>query len=328
MTPETILLVKPSSLGDIVHTLPALRFVKQSFPRSKIYWVANTEWSPLLEGNPDLEGVIRFPRRSFRGLRGMNRFWQWCQELGKLRADLVLDFQGLLRSALISRSARSHLVLGLADAREGARFFYQKTAPVTSTQHAVMRYLALASLAGANISGPVEFRLPQGRPIPNFELPNQFVVLHPFSRGTGKSLGEAEIHRLTAAMAPIPVIIVGKAESQVSFARNAASLVNLTDLEQLIWLLRKAAFVISVDSGPMHLAAAVSREILSIHFWSDPRKVGPFRPDAWIWQDHKILRKDELSQPAPRGNASARPRPEEIALFVRERLSQSESQRR
>jgi heptosyltransferase-1 len=320
MTPETILLVKPSSLGDIVHTLPALRFVKHSFPRSKIYWVANTEWSPLLEGNPDLEGVIRFPRRSFRGLRGMIRFWQWCQELGKLRADLVLDFQGLLRSALISRGARSHLVLGLADAREGARFFYQKIAPVTSTQHAVMRYLELASLAGANISGPVEFRLPQGRPIPNFELPNQFVVLHPFSRGTGKSLGEAEIYRLTAAMAPIPVIIVGKAESQVSFARNAASLVNLTDLEQLIWLLRKAAFVISVDSGPMHLAAAVSREILSIHFWSDPRKVGPFRPDAWIWQDHKILRKDELPQPAPRGNASARPRPEEIALFVRERL--------
>jgi len=322
MTPETILLVKPSSLGDIVHTLPALRFVKQSFPRSKIYWVANTEWSPLLEGNPDLEGVIRFPRRSFRGLRGMIRFWQWCQELGKLRADLVLDFQGLLRSALISRSARSHLVLGLADAREGARFFYQKIAPVTSTQHAVMRYLALASLAGANISGPAEFRLPQGRPIPNFELPNQFVVLHPFSRGTGKSLGEAEIYRLTAAMAPIPVIIVGKAESQVSFARNAVSLVNLTDLEQLIWLLRKAAFVISVDSGPMHLAAAVSREILSIHFWSDPRKVGPFRPDAWIWQDHKILRKDELPQPAPRGNASARPRPEEIALFVRERLGE------
>jgi len=320
MTPETILLVKPSSLGDIVHTLPALRFVKQSFPRSKIYWVANTEWSPLLEGNPDLEGVIRFPRRSFRGLRGMIRFWQWCQELGKLRADLVLDFQGLLRSALISRGARSHLVLGLADAREGARFFYQKIAPVTSKQHAVMRYLELASLAGANISGAVEFRLPQGRPIPNFELPNQFVVLHPFSRGTGKSLGEAEIYRLTAAMAPIPVIIVGKAESQVSFARNAVSLVNLTDLEQLIWLLRKAAFVISVDSGPMHLAAAVSREILSIHFWSDPRKVGPFRPDAWIWQDHKILRKDELPQAASRGNASARPRPEEIALFVRERL--------
>jgi heptosyltransferase I len=323
MNPKTILFVKPSSLGDIVHTLPALRFVKQSFPNSKVYWVANTEWSPLLEENPDLEGVIRFPRRSFRGLRGVLRFWQWCRELGKLRADLVLDFQGLFRSALISRSAGSRLVLGLADAREGARFFYKKVAPVTSTQHAVLRYLALASLAGADISGEIEFRLPQGRPIPNFELPNHFVILHPFSRGTGKSLGEAEIYELTAAMAPIPVIIVGKADAPISFARNAASLVNLTDVEQLIWLLRKAAFVISVDSGPMHLAAAVSREILSIHFWSDPRKVGPFRPDAWIWQNHKILRKDELPEKSPIANPSARPRSEQIALFIRERLGEA-----
>jgi ADP-heptose:LPS heptosyltransferase len=250
------------------------------------------------------------------------RFWQWCQELGKLRADLVLDFQGLFRSALISRSAGSR-VLGLADAREGAKFFYKKEALVTSTQHAVLRYLALASLAGADVSGEIEFRLPQGRPIPNFELPNQFVVLHPFSRGTGKSLGEAEIYELTAAMAPIPVIIVGKADAPISFARNAASLVNLTDLEQLIWLLRKAAFVISVDSGPMHLAAAVSREILSIHFWTDPRKVGPFRPDAWIWQNHKILRKDELPEKSPVANPSARPRSEQIALFIRERLGEA-----
>ena len=252
----------------------------------------------------------------------MIRFWQWCRELGKLRADLVLDFQGLFRSALISRGARSQLVLGLSDAREGARFFYRKVAPVTSAQHSVLRYLALASLAGADVSGEIEFPLPEGRPIPNFELPNQFVVLHPFSRGTGKSLGEAEIYDLTAALAPIPVIIVGKADSPISFARNAASLVNLTDLDQLIWLLRKAAFAISVDSGPMHLAAAVSREILAIHFWSDPRKVGPFRWDAWIWQDNKIRRKDELPERPARGNVSTRPRPEQIALFVRERLGE------
>src|SRR5215469_3367575 len=325
MNPKTILIVKPSSLGDIVHTLPALRFVKQSFPSSNVYWVAHTEWTPLLEDKPDLEGVIRFPRRSFRGLRGVIRFGQWCRELGKLRADLVLDFQGLFRSALISRSAGSR-VFGLTEAREGARFFYQKEARVTSSQHAVLRYLALASLAGADVSGEIEFRLPQGRPIPNFELPNHFVVLHPFSRGTGKSLGEAEIYELTAAMAPIPVIIVGKADAPISFARNAASLVNLTDLEQLIWLLRKAAFVISVDSGPMHLAAAVSREILSIHFWSDPRKVGPFRPDAWIWQNHKILRKDELPEKSPIANPSARPRSEQIALFIRERLGGTSNQ--
>jgi heptosyltransferase-1 len=201
--------------------------------------------------------------------------------------------------------------------------FYQKVAPVTSTQHAVLRYLSLASLAGADISGKIQFTLPEGRPVPNFELPNEFIVLHPFSRGAGKSLDEVEVYRLTAALAPWPVIIVGKADSPISFARNAASLVNLTDLEQLIWLLRKAAFVISVDSGPMHLAAAVARQILSIHFWSDPQKVGPFREDAWIWQNHQIFRKSDLTERSLRENQPARARPEQIALFVHERLGNS-----
>ena len=323
MTPKTILLVKPSSLGDVVHTLPALRFIKSSFPRSKIYWVVNTEWSPLLEQNPDLEGVIRFPRSSFRGFRGLIRFWQWCRELHHLQPDLVLDFQGLLRSALISRGARSRLVLGLADAREGAKFFYRRVARVTTGQHAVLRYLALASLAGADTSGQIEFKLPEGRPIPNFELPHQFVALHPFSRGAGKSLSGAEVSQLTYALAPIPVIIVGKSDSPVYVTHNAASLVNRTDLEQLIWLLRKAAFVISVDSGPMHLSAAVSREILSIHFWTDPAKVGPFRDDAWLWQNHQIFRKRELAQHPAEPNEAVRPHPQQIALFIRERLLQS-----
>src|SRR5258708_29148319 len=123
MTPNPMLLVKPSSLGDIVHTLAAVRFIKKSFPSSQIYWVANSEWCPLLESNPDLEGVIRFPRRSFRGLKGVVRFWQWCQELGKLRSDLVLDFQGFLPSAPLSRRARCRIALGLPDALDDASSF-------------------------------------------------------------------------------------------------------------------------------------------------------------------------------------------------------------
>jgi len=323
MTPESILLIKPSSLGDIIHTLPALHFIKRSFSSSKIYWVVNSEWSPLLAGNPDLDRVISFPRRDFQGLRGATQFWRWCRELGTLRPDLVLDFQGLLRSALIAERAQSRLVLGLSDAREGARVFYRKVARVTPEQHAIYRYLALASLAGADVSGGMEFKLPAGRPVPDFELPGQFVVLHPFARGAGKALTEIEIHQLTYQLAPIPVIIVGQSDGPFSFAHNAASLVNQTDLAQLIWLLRKAAFVISVDSGPMHLAAAVSREILSIHFSTDPARVGPCRQDAWIWQSDQIFQQKELAQRSGERNPAVRPNLKQIALFIRERLRPS-----
>jgi ADP-heptose:LPS heptosyltransferase len=71
------------------------------------------------------------------------------------------------------------------------------------------------------------------------------------------------------------------------------NLLNRTTLPELCWLLRHARFTVSVDSGPMHIAAAVSANLLSIHTWSDPRKVGPFNshaPGAWIWKDGKIGR--------------------------------------
>lgn len=323
MRADTVFLVKPSSLGDIVHTLPSLHALRQSLPNSRFYWIINSEWSPLLLGNPDLTEVIPFPRQSFRGLAGVPKFLNWCRQLGQYHPDLVLDFQGLLRSAWIARSTRGKTLLGLSDAREGARFFYQRTAHVDSQQHSVERYLTLASLAGASIPEKPHFGLPAGRPIPEFELPERFVVLHPFARGANKSLWSSEIYELTRALAPLAVVVVGRAETDFRFARNSVSLVNQTDLLQLIWLLRRASFVISVDSGPMHLAAAVSRQLLSIHFWSDPKQVGPYRQDAWVWQNSRICRVRDLDSRAAEAIPSGRPHPIQIGAFVQEQLLQT-----
>ena len=320
---RAVFLVKPSSLGDIVHTLPSLHALRQSLSDSEFYWIVNSEWSPLLLGNPDLVEVIPFPRQSFRGLAGASKFLNWCRQLGRYQPDLVLDFQGLLRSAWIARSTRGKTVLGLSDAREGARFFYQQTAPVDARQHSVERYLRLASLAGASIPEKPHFGLPAGRPIPDFELPDRYVVLHPFARGANKSLSPAEIYDLTRALAPLAVIVVGKTEMDFRFALNAVSLVNQTDLLQLIWILRRASFVISVDSGPMHLAAAVSQHLLSIHFWSDPKQVGPYRNDAWVWQNGQIHRVLDLQDLAVRPASSVRPHPIQIGAFVQEQLLQT-----
>jgi ADP-heptose:LPS heptosyltransferase len=320
---RSVFLVKPSSLGDIVHTLPSLHALRQSLPDSRFFWVVNSEWSSLLLGNPDLAEVIAFPRQSFRGLMGASKFLRWCRQLGRYQPDLVLDFQGLLRSAWIARSTRGKVLLGLSDAREGARFFYRQTARVSAHQHSVERYLALASLAGASIPEKLHFELPAGRAIPNFELPDRFVVLHPFARGANKSLSPSEIYEVTRALAPLPVILVGRTDTDFRFALNAASLVNETDLLQLIWLLRRASFVVSVDSGPMHLAAAVSQRLLSIHFWSDPKQVGPYRPDAWIWQNGHICRVRDLPNTSTKPPSPARPHPIQIGAFVQERLLQT-----
>jgi ADP-heptose:LPS heptosyltransferase len=320
MTPSTAIVVKPGSLGDIVHTLPAIHFLKSTFPATEFFWIANEEWVPLLQDNADLKGVITFPRSRFRGPSGIYHFFRWCGQLSGLQPDLVLDFQGLLRSAWISRSLKPRLILGLSDSREVSRYFYDERATVRNGQHAVDRYLELAKLAGADITGTIAFPLPAGRPIQSLELPHRFVALHPFSRGTDKSLSAEEVNKLVQALTPHPVIVVGRSAEQVSVPGNGISLVNRTDLSQLIWLFHKAAFIVSVDSGPMHIGAAITSSLLSVHTWSNPRLVGPYNPDTWVWKGGRIWRVRSLSTDVCESASTERPNPVQIAEFVHEQL--------
>jgi heptosyltransferase I len=320
MTGSSVVIVKPSSLGDIIHTLPAVHFLKSTFPLTDFFWIANSEWVPILRDNADLKGVIAFPRSRLRSPASFYQFLRWCHGLSVWKPELVLDFQGLLRSARISRSLQAKRVLGLSDSREASRYFYHERANVDEEKHAVERYLELAKLAGANTAGSAQFPLPQGRMIPSLELPDRFVVLHPFSRGTDKSLTTSEIAQLVKALAPYAVIVVGRSKEDVFVDRNAISLVNQTDLNQLIWLFRRASFIVSVDSGPMHIGAAITASLLSIHTWSDPRFVGPYNSNAWVWKEHQIYQVRSLPAKDPWKNSRARPHPIQIAEFVRERL--------
>ncbi len=284
MDAPRILVLKPSSLGDIVHTLPAVHRIRLAHPGARIDWVVKPEWRPLLDGNPDLHHLLEFPRNTRHGAFGPLRFWKWTSHLASPPPDLVLDFQGLLRTGVMARRSGGKRLLGLSDAREGAHLFYHETADVSRIPHAVDRYLALASLAGAP-EGPLEFPLPAGTP-PAMHLPDPpFVVLHPFSRGDGKSLTPGEILRLCAALVPMPVVIVGRGHfAEKPPSGNVTDLSNRTTLPELIAVLRRAVFTVSVDSGPMHLAAALGPRVLSIHTWSDPGKVGPYPPGALVWK--------------------------------------------
>jgi heptosyltransferase-1 len=322
MTPSSVLVIKPSSLGDIVHTLPAVHFLKTTFRDADFFWIANPEWTPLFQGNADLKAVIPFPRSRFRGARGIVKFVRWCGEISHLVPDLVLDFQGLIRSAWIARSAKGQRILGLSDAREAAVYHYHERVDVDTGQHAVDRYVQLASFAAADTSGPACFPLPRGRAIPSLELPDRFIVLHPFARGKAKSLTSEEIFEFTRLLAPHPVMIVGRSDEHFAVTRNTISLVNQTDLLQLIWLLRGASFIISVDSGPMHIAAAITPDLLSIHMWTDPRVVGPYNPDAWIWKDQRIEQVRAIADEVRSKRSRGRPNLLQIAKFVHGRLLQ------
>ena len=292
---RSLLVVKPSSLGDIVHTLPAVALIKRAQPQLSVRWVVRSEFLALLDGNPDLAGTIEFPRREMRGVGGVFKLLRWSKAALREPAvpDLVIDFQGLLRSGVMARRSGSAEIIGLSDAREGAGLFCNWQVAVDAGAHAVDRYLEVPRALGIDPAGAAElFRLPDGDVPSGAILPTDpFVMLHPFSRGEGKSLGADQVAALCDALAPLPVVIVGRSDGRLPQMREGVvDLLNRTSLAELVGVTRRAGFVISVDSGPMHIAAAISDRLVSIHTWSDPRKVGPYAADAWVWKGGRLQR--------------------------------------
>ena len=297
---RSALVVKPSSLGDIVHTLPAVQALRRAHPHLRLRWIANTEWTPLLEGSPLLDEVIPFPRRDFRGLRGLAKILRWAEvwhDLPREEPEIVFDFQGLLRSAFIARSRGSSRIIGLSDSREGAGLLHDHIIRVDPNAHAVDRYLALPQAFGIDVSRlPAEFPLPEGRAPEGWPDGDDRIVLHPWSRGAGKSLDPDVLEALCAALAPQPLVIVGVHRGErVPRGAHITDLSNRTSLAELVWVLRRARAVVSVDSGPMHIAAAVNDRTLGIHTWSDPRQVGPYNPQAWVWKAGRIARRQAFA---------------------------------
>jgi ADP-heptose:LPS heptosyltransferase len=284
---RSLLLIKPGSMGDVLHALPVAAAIRDAWPDADLTWVVDPRWVPLLDGNPAVSRVRLFPRQEFRGPAGWLAAVRWYGALRGTRPDIVVDLQGLLRSALMAACCRGAVVAGLSDAREGARFFYNKTARTLSDEHAVVRYLRCLPLLGIPVPRQPGFFIPPGEPS---SLPGDYVVLHPFARGAGKSMDAGSIRAFVEEFEKRNrrVVIVGVGESPDSLPANVIDRARKTSLPELIGILRGARFVVSVDSGPMHLAAAIGVPLLGVHTWSDPRLVGPFSEAAWIWQGGDI----------------------------------------
>ena len=118
-----VLIVKPSSLGDILHTFPAVYALQQAFPQLDLSWVVNRSLAEIVEMLPGIDRVIAFPREELGVFKGCSALRSFRRELLAQPYDLALDFQGLLRSALICKFSKAPIRVGFDTAREGAAFF-------------------------------------------------------------------------------------------------------------------------------------------------------------------------------------------------------------
>jgi len=335
--PKRILLVKPSSLGDVIHAIPVVSAIHRHWPEAELRWLVHPAWRSLIEGHPGVSETILFPRDKFRGPAGWLRSLAWLQILRDWTPDLAIDLQGLMRSALFSRISGASKVVGLSDAREGARLFHGERVAVGRDDHAVSRYLRVLDHLGIPRAQEPEFILPEGRLPAGFGASAPYVVLHPYARGEGKSLSEVGIRAVIRGVTSLPatmptltqplrVIIVGRGEALGDLPPQVEDWSNRTDLLELTAILRGASFIISSDSGPMHLAAALHpSRTLAIHLWSDPMKVGPCFPKSLVWKNGRLSKVADLDASCRgEGRAPTEAEMEELGRRVAKQVTSSD----
>jgi heptosyltransferase-1 len=274
----SILVIRLGAMGDIIHALPAAASLKLSFPKQKLYWLVAQKWMPLLEGNPYVDETISLDRQSATGV------WHYRRRLHELRPDLAIDFQGLLKSAIAGRHARPQAFFGLDRfvAREPfASLLYTHRVPVRGP-HRVQRNLQLVAAAGAHAQTD-EAWIPLGRP--QGELPaGPFVLASPFAGWASKQWPIESYGVLAEILEKEGLkLVLNVSEHQAAHLPSMSHVrVHSSSLPGLIDATRRASAVIGVDSGPLHLAAALGKPGVALFGPTDPVQTGPYKSNMAV----------------------------------------------
>lgn len=303
-----ILILKPSSLGDVIHALPVLRLIKSHLPQSRIYWWLDSRLKSLLEEDPDLAGVIPFDRRGWASPRRWREMFSSLQGLRAQHFDWAIDLQGLARSGIFAWLANAGLTVGLdsgrGGSREGARAFYDLTPPPPAAgTHAVDRYLAVLPLLNMPVHWNFEW-LPK-RPEIAAQVqrkwnpgPGPWIALLPGARWDNKRWPVehfVQLSRLMRGMSALQFVILGgageRAAGEAIAKENPGRCLNLageTSLWEMIEWVRRGRLVISADTGPMHVAAALGRPVIALFGPTDSRNTGPYGKPGSVLQINSL----------------------------------------
>lgn len=305
-TPERILIIKPSSLGDVVHALPVLAALREAHPEAHIAWLVSKSFAPLLENHPLLDEVIRFDRarfgRMWRSLGAFVDFWRFVARIRRQRFDLVIDLQGLLRSGLLSFFSGAGRRIGFADAREGAwRFYSHRVHLPASVEHAVEKNLAVARALGLRAEQPrFPLALQSAERAAARDLLSQaagetldsFTAVIPGARWETKRWRAEKIGALIDCVHAegLPRCVLLGAPGDREFADRVVAacesgvvdLVGQTTLRQLATLIDLADRVVCHDSGPLHIAAALGKPTVAVFGPTNPARTGPYSRAARV----------------------------------------------
>jgi heptosyltransferase I len=299
-----VLILKPSSLGDVIQALPVLRLLKRRFPEGEFYWWIQSGLAPLLERDPDLTGIIRFERHRWARPRNWTNLWRDIRWARAQNFDWVIDLQCLARSATFAWLANGQLTIGLDEPREGARGFYDIVVRRPSFEtHAVDWYLGVVERLGVPVTWDFEW-LPRQNDVSEGirrKWPieqSRWVVLQPGARWPNKRWPVekfAEVARGLSASTneAVRFAILGGPEDQPLGAAIAASapqrcldLTGKISLPEMMEWIRICELMITNDTGPMHVAAALRKPVVALFGPTEPRRTGPYGQLNNVLQHH------------------------------------------
>ena len=278
----------------MVQALPVLRLLKCHLPASEIFWWIDSDLAPLLEDDPDLAGVVRFERRRWAAPRHWPEMFHSIRWLRQQNFDWVIDLQCLARSGAFAWLANGKFLIGLDEVREGARGFYDLAVRRASFHtHAVDWYLAVLPLLGVplhwnfpwlperpEIAGTVKSKWQTGK--------TRWIAIQPGARWPNKRWPvenfAALVRLLTEKFSGARFAILGGAEDKplggiISRAdpERCFNLCGQTSLPEMVEWVRLCDLMITNDTGPMHVAAALGKPLVALFGPTEPRRTGPYR---------------------------------------------------
>ncbi len=307
---ERILIVKPSSLGDIVHALPVLHGLRTRYPGAKISWLVATPFAPLLEGHAELDELVLFDRTRYgrigRSPRATGEFIRFLKSLRAARYDLVVDLQGLFRTGFFSWVTGATVRIGFRAAREGGWLFYtHRIHGGDPDRHAVDRNYDLARLLGFD-DVPIRFNLSLTDSLRTEAASllqeagigdaDRVIAVVPGARWETKVWFPERFAETIDALQSEPgvrcLLLGGPDEAGVcrgiadACKTSPINLAGRTSVRQLAPLVGLADVVLCHDSAPMHLAVALEQPLVCLTGPTNPDRTGPYgRPDDVVRVD-------------------------------------------
>ncbi|MDP8247583.1 MAG: lipopolysaccharide heptosyltransferase II [Candidatus Tritonobacter lacicola] len=305
---QSILIIKPSSLGDIVDGLAVVGPLKKRYPGARIDWLVGERYRDLLIDLPGIDNLLVFDRDSWKRVgtwpRAIGNFLRLVRAAREGRYDIALDLQGLFRSAFIALLSGAGKRVGFSNAREFCSFLYNMRVCVPEeTVHAVDRYLLVAKKLGAD-TAPVSFPLKMrpwalrgaGAVIGGGKAARPVVVINPTARWQTKrwpSERYAAVGDYVGDVLKGTAVLIGGEEEKgmVSLAAgmmkgDVIDLAGKLSLRDLTALLAEADALVTNDTGPMHIAAAVGTPVVAIFGPTDPARTGPYGAG------HRVIKAD------------------------------------